>query len=289
MLNLTIAIPTKNEELNIKACLSAIGKNFAEKVVIIDSNSSDKTRVIAEGFGAEVVIFNWNGRYPKKRNWYLENHTPSTKWVLFLDADEIISGKFKEELISLLPATKHDAFEIVYTRYFLGSKLHGGYPLRKTALFKVGNIRYEYVNEKNWSKCDMEVHEHPQVCGSVGFIKNEIDHRDERGIESYMNKHNEYAAWEANRIYEALNNKNKLKNRSIKLKIKYNILTSHLSGLIFLFGSYIFMGGWRDGKKGVAFAVLKAGYFTQIYCRLKELELQGKELDIENKRESAAQ
>ncbi len=282
MLNLTIAIPTKNEEKNIGICLKAIGNNFAKSITVIDSDSTDKTVNIAAEFGAEIKIFNWNGKYPKKRNWYLENHKPQTEWVLFLDADEVITDKFKKELIDLLPKTKHEAFELTYTRYFLGKKLCGGYPLKKTALFKVGDIRYEYINENNWSKCDMEVHEHPQVYGSVGWIKSAIDHRDERGIESYINKHNEYASWEANRIFEARNDKGEFEKKGIKKRIKYIILSSYFSGIVFFLGSYIFMNGWRDGKKGVAFALLKAGYFTQIYCKLKEMELKYGQLKAEN-------
>jgi hypothetical protein len=36
--------------------------------------------------------------------------------------------------------------------------------------------------------------------------------------------------------------------------------------------SFFLMGGWRDGSTGFAFCLLKAGYFTQIACRLRELE-----------------
>ena len=47
----------------------------------------------------------------------------------------------------------------------------------------------------------MEVHEHPILTGSVGLIRSRIDHRNLRGIDSYMLKHNDYAAWEANRLF----------------------------------------------------------------------------------------
>lgn len=43
-------------------------------------------------------------------------------------------------------------------------------------------------------------------------------------------------------------------------------------GLAFFFGSFFLMGGWRVGSTGFAFCLLKAGYFTQIACRLRELE-----------------
>ena len=97
-LDLTIAIPAKNEETNLAACLDAIGKDFAEKIVIIDSGSTDKTKLIAAQYDVQVIDFNWNGKFPKKRNWYLRNYTPTTKWILFLDADEYLTPDFKNEV-----------------------------------------------------------------------------------------------------------------------------------------------------------------------------------------------
>jgi glycosyltransferase involved in cell wall biosynthesis len=85
-LDLTIAIPVRNEERNLPDCLRAIGLGLAIKVVVIDSGSTDKTVEIAHSLGAEVLNFEWNGRFPKKRNWFLRNYAFTTKWVFFLDA-----------------------------------------------------------------------------------------------------------------------------------------------------------------------------------------------------------
>jgi hypothetical protein len=52
----------------------------------------------------------------------------------------------------------------------------------------------------------------------------------------------------------------------------FALITSPWGGLVFFFGSFFLMGGWRDGSTGFAFCLLKAGYFTQIACRLRELE-----------------
>jgi glycosyltransferase involved in cell wall biosynthesis len=97
-LDLTVVIPVKNEERNLAACLNALGTTWAKRVVVIDSNSTDNTQSIASAMGAEVFNFTWNGRFPKKRNWYLLEHKPDTQWVLFLDADEIPTKEFKQEV-----------------------------------------------------------------------------------------------------------------------------------------------------------------------------------------------
>ena len=76
-LDITIAIPSRNEERNLSVCLQAIGSDFASHVVVIDSASTDATAAVARRHGAEVIEFHWDGHFPKKRNWFLRQHTPS--------------------------------------------------------------------------------------------------------------------------------------------------------------------------------------------------------------------
>lgn len=272
MLDLTVALPVRNEERNLAACLQAIGDNFARRVVVIDSSSTDATDAVARSHGAEVVNFEWNGRFPKKRNWFLRHQTPPTAWVLFLDADEVLSLAVKREIEDVLPQSPHQGYRLTYTNYFLGRRLRGGYPLHKLALFRVGEVEYEYIEEDAWSQCDMEVHEHPIFSGSIGTIRSQIDHRDLRGIDSYMRKHNDYAAWEAHRLLASRRDSAAVKTWSKNQRLKYRLVTTPWGGLVFFIGSFFLMGGWRDGSVGFAFAILKSAYFVQIACRYREMD-----------------
>ena len=269
---LTIAIPVRNEESNLAACLQAVGTDFARHVAVIDSASTDGTAALALAHGCELFQFQWNGQFPKKRNWFLRHHTPSTPWVLFLDADEILNAAVKTEIAAALQTSHHAGFLLSYTNYFLGRRLRGGYPLRKLALFRVGEVEFERIEEDHWSACDMEVHEHPIVSGSIGVIRNRIDHRDLRGIDSYMAKHNQYAAWEAQRLFHYRHDPQATARWKPHQRLKYRLITSPWGGLAFFLGSFFAMGGWRDGNIGFAFCLLKASYFVQIACRLRELE-----------------
>lgn len=275
-LDLTIAIPAKNEANIIGDCIKSIGTNFCKKIIVIDSSSIDKTCEIAEELGAEVINFVWDGKFPKKRNWYLRNHPPSTKWILFLDADEFLTLNFKQEVKLKILKNEFVGFWLSYSIYFAGKKLKGGYPLQKLALFQVGLGEYERIKEHNWSKLDMEVHEHPILEGKIGTIKSRIDHRDFRSIEHYINKQSEYAKWESCRFIE-LNSKS-YQNLTLKQKLKYRLLNSPWIGPLYFIGSFIFLGGFRDGSMGLTFAILKMAYFNEIYCRIKEL----KEVDNKN-------
>ncbi len=275
LLDLTIAIPVRNEEINLPVCLAAIGNDFAKNVVVIDSGSSDDTKKIAAQWGCGVIDFKWNGKFPKKRNWFLRNHTPQTKWVLFLDADEYVTQDFKTEVRRNLAMDHKQGYWLSYTIYFLGKKLKGGYPLRKLALFKVGAGEYEQIDEEHWSHLDMEVHEHPLIKNDVGIIYSKIDHKDFRGISHYIVKHNEYAAWEAARFVKMTGEQNIKMQLTWKQKLKYRLLTNMLAGPVYFLGSFIFLGGFRDGATGLAFATFKMSYFTQVCCKIRELKHSG--------------
>ncbi|MEO6546446.1 MAG: glycosyltransferase family 2 protein [Ferruginibacter sp.] len=273
VLDLTIAIPVKNEERNLPGCLAAIGQGFASRIVVLDSGSTDNTHSIATGFGAEVVSFEWNGKFPKKRNWFLRNFALSTKWILFIDADEYITESFKKELRESLRASDKVGYWLSYTIYFLGKQLKGGYPLRKLALFKVGAGEYEQIDEEQWSKLDMEVHEHPVLKGEVGVIRSKIDHQDYRGVGNYVIKHNEYASWEAARFLKMVNDPNISSQWTWKQRLKYRLMRSAFLGPAYFLGSFFVLGGFRDGARGWAFAVLKMSYFTQVYCKIRESKI----------------
>nr|WP_293834692.1 glycosyltransferase family 2 protein [uncultured Arsenicibacter sp.] len=267
-LDLTIAIPVRNEAKNMAACLQAIGTDLAQKVVVIDSGSTDQTCAIARAHGAEVIDFVWDGKFPKKRNWYLRTHTPATKWILFLDADEHLTPAFKTELREALSKeSAYVGFWLRYTVYFMGRENKGGYFLHKLALFQVGAGEYERIDEDQWSKLDMEIHEHPVLNGEVGMIRSKIDHRDDRGVAHYVAKHTEYARWEAERILRASADRT---HWTWMQRIKYGLIRTPLLGPVYFFGSFILMGGFRDGSRGLAFAILKMAYFTQVYCFIKE-------------------
>lgn len=70
MIPVSVVVMTRNEAANLPHCLSALGR-FAERFVV-DSGSTDGTPAIAEAAGARVVPFRWDGRYPKKKQWCLD-------------------------------------------------------------------------------------------------------------------------------------------------------------------------------------------------------------------------
>jgi len=272
MLDLTIAIPVKNAIGHLEGCLDSIPKGFATKIVVIDSGSTDGTREVALKRGVEVIDFEWDGKFPKKRNWFLRAYPPTTCWVLFLDSDEILTTRFRHEISRVLPVSNKSGYWLNYTIHFLGKPLRGGYPLKKLALFRVGAGEYERIEEDRWSTLDMEVHEHPVLTGEVGEIRTPIDHRETTGIRAFVAKHNEYSSWEASRIHASESATSKRARWTWKQRTKSLIVRTPLCGPFYFLGSYLLMGGFLDGSRGFLFALLKGAYFTEVHCKLRELK-----------------
>lgn len=268
--SITIIIPTKNESKNILRCIDSIGKDFAQEILVIDSSSTDDTVMLAKGRDVKVVNFEWNGRFPKKRNWTLRNHPPKTEWVLFLDADEFLTDSVKREISKTIKNTPHVGFWLSYSIYFEDKELRGGYPLTKLALFRPRAGEYEHIEDLSMATLDMEVHEHPILTGSTGRIGAKIQHNDFRGLHHYIQKHNDYSSWEAHRLWRAKRDKTQ-KQWTIKQHIKQAILPSPTGAIIYFIGSYILKLGFLDGMTGLRFTMLKCSYFYSVYCKYVEI------------------
>lgn len=274
-LPVSICIPVKNEAVNLPVCLAAL-RDF-DDIVVVDSGSTDDTVSIAQAAGATVLQFQWNGQFPKKRNWALRNHAFKHPWVLFLDADERMNSAMVDELKRTLPSTSHSGFWISFTNWFMGAPLHHGDVFRKLALIQVGTGEYERFPEDFWSHLDMEVHEHPVLQGTMGELRSRLEHQDYRGLKNYLARHNEYSSWEANRYlwlqkadsaaWAALN---------ARQRFKYRYLASWWLAWLYWWVSVVLKKGFLDGAHGLHFGRLKRHYFQEIRLKIREANRTGK-------------
>lgn len=268
-LPLTIVIPVKNEASNLPACLASLPP--VAEVVVADSGSADASREIALQAGATLVDFKWDGQFPKKRNWILQNHEFQSPWVLFLDADEHLNPEFNASLPEALSRDDVSGYWLRYSNYFMGVRLNWGVPQRKLALFRVGSGAYEHIPETRWSALDMEVHEHPQLSGPIGELTPKITHNDFRGIHHFIAKHNEYSSWEANRLSHLLVDREKFSLLTKRQQRKYRYVSNWWFGPAYFLHCYILKLGFLDGKAGFTHATMKAIYFFETYLKVVEL------------------
>lgn len=266
---LSVVIPAKNEEANLGACLQSLG-DLTDDVWVIDSGSDDRTAEIGAEYGATVVQFQWDGKFPKKRNWVLKSCDLKHDWVLFLDADERLTLDAVAEIKSALSTTSHVGFWITYENYFLDTKLEHGDPFRKLALFRRSAGQYERFPEVLWSNLDMEVHEHPVLEGTTGELRSQLRHQDYRGLKHYIGKHNEYSSWEANRYAWLQDNPEAWASLTQRQQFKYRNLARAWFASFYFLSTYVLKRGFMDGYAGWVFAHFKRRYYADIRLKIRE-------------------
>ena len=274
--HVSVMIPTLNEEANMARCLDHL--QWADEVVVVDSGSTDRTVEIAHAYGCKVIDFDWNGQWPKKKNWALRNVEFENEWVLIVDADEWIMPELAEEIARSIADTARVGFYVNRRFIFMGQwiKHCGYYPSWNLRLIKRGKGEYEQLTGVgNTGSGDNEVHEHVVPAGEVTYLQNDMLHFAFPSIHTFMEKHNRYSNWEAavqfrsaegesdsQSIGRELSKRRRLKNLSRKLPFR--------STLRFLY-SYIWTGGFLDGKPGYVFCRLLAIYEYLSVAKYTEL------------------
>ena len=287
---ISVLIPAKNEEANLPACLENVKR--ADEIFVVDSQSSDRSSEIAQSYGANVVQFHHKGRWPKKKNWSLENLTFRNEWVLIVDCDERIPPELWDEIETAIQNPNYDGYYLNRKVFFLGQWIRygGKYPDWNLRLFKHKKGRYENLNtEEVPNTGDNEVHEHVILDGSVSYLKNDMLHIDFRDIYHWLDRHNRYSNWEA-RVYlnllngkdgsgtiganlfgDAVQRKRFLKTLWVRLPFKPT-----LRFILF----YIIRLGFLDGKAGYIYGRLLSQYEYQIGVKLYELRKFGGQLNV---------
>ena len=260
---LSLFVPCKNEEANLARCLESVP--WVDEVFVVDSQSTDRTGTIAQEYGAKMVQFEYQGGWPKKKNWALENIPFSHEWVLILDADECLPPEAKEEIKKIVtdPNQEHSGYWINRRYFFLGKPLkHAYFPNWNLRLFKHKLGRYEKITELTTDSGDHEIHEHVVVQGTTGKLSSIMDHYAFPTVDSFVEKHNRYSNWEAVVESSSKEDESALQHGAVKGKRRLRRIFRKLPfrpTLRFLY-VYIWQGGVLDGWRGYVFARLHAQY-----------------------------
>ena len=174
-LPISAVVFTKNEALNIAQCLQSL--SMFDEIFVIDSCSDDNTKAISAEMGAKITDFVWDGRYPKKRQWSLENVNYKNSWILFVDADERMTDELAIELRNFLNhySSEFNAGSIPIDYYFAGKSLKFGQRPRKTVLLRLGAAEFADVGDLAAEGMgELEGHFQPVVSGKVKKFKAKI-------------------------------------------------------------------------------------------------------------------
>jgi len=272
---LSAIVMTRNEEANLARCLRSL--EGIDEVFVVDSASEDATASIANTYGAQVVQFDWNGRYPKKKQWSLENLPFSHDWVLFLDADEELSAELREELGALFtrePA--HAGYFVGYNYVFLGRVLRHGHRVYKLILFDRSRGRFPQLPDLEAVNAnEVEPHYQPDIAGTTGVLSARAVHNDHDSLFHYFDRHNRYSDWEAIvRLNGALPRKGE-PQPAFRRALKIVFARLPLKGLAAFLHCYLLSLGFLDGRAGLHYALARGFYYWQVGIKTRELEWSG--------------
>jgi len=259
----SVVVLTRNEEPNIRRCLSSLA--WADQVVVVDSGSTDGTVPVARSLGAQVVTQPWLG-FSAQREFALRLPLVQHDWVYFVDADEWASPQLAVEIAARLQSPSCVAFTHRLRLVFQGAWIrHCGW-YRGSWVVRLLDRRY--------AKFDGSlVGERACVDGPVCRLRNDIVDEDLKGLAAWLYKHVRYAQLEAlrrgekarlSRRFRALQHRHDTRPL-IRAVLKDVVFPSIPAKPVFLF-SYMYIArlGLLDGLVGLRFCFYHAWYEASV-------------------------
>lgn len=283
---LTVIILTFNEEQHIARAIDSV-REIAERVIVVDSSSTDNTRKIATEAGAEILQNPWTN-HATQFNWALDQVTGAVDWVLRLDADEVVTPELASEINRSLGTLDKDIEGVVVSRRitFLNRPIrYGGlFPVRVLRLFRYGKGRCE----NRW------MDEHIKVDGKSADFHGEIIDDNLNSLTWWTEKHNSYASREVVDIlnlehhfmpHETVASLKSGQQAGVKRWLKervYARLPGGFRAFAYFFYRYVVRFGFLDGREGRIFHILQGFWYRFLVdAKLHEVRKYMKEHDAD--------
>lgn len=251
---ISVVIIAKNEEKRIVNAVKAV-VTWADEVIVVDDESTDRTRKLAESSGARVLVKKMENE-GRHRNWAISQ--ARNEWVLSLDCDEELMPELKKEIAAAISSSDYSGFSIPFKNY-IGDywiKWGGYYPARKLRLFKKNCFSYK----------EESVHPPGILRGKSGKLNGDIVHLNYKDWTDHVRKSNNQATLEAEKWHEL--------SQINPKKANYKMNTIHAFWRLFdrFVRMFFRKKGYRDGFTGFMLAYLSAFYQILSYAKYRELK-----------------
>jgi glycosyltransferase involved in cell wall biosynthesis len=223
----------RDEAGRIAACLESL--SWADEIVlVVDDRTTDDTRDIARTYTNKVVDRRFD-TYSAQRQHAIE--LASCEWIFWVDCDEIVTAHLAAEIRTVLDAPERDTYRAPRLDYMFGRWIrHGGwYPQYHVRLFKRSGSR--------WTR---DVHEVPEVAGSVGSLANPLLHYSHERVSDWISKMARYTDLEARSLASSGG--------------RIRLWRALLEAPAYFAYKYFVQQGWRDGGHGLVLAGLLGCY-----------------------------
>jgi len=252
MISISVVIITFNEERNLARCLDSV-KTIADEIIIVDSFSTDSTKIIAKGYNAKVIEQAFLG-YGEQKNFATAQ--ASNNWILSLDADEALTPELQKSILEIKKSPAYDVFQMPRLTNYCGKwiKHCGWYPDRQTRLYDRTKGRWEEKRVHEYWRLD-------DANGKKGLLRGDLLHYSFATITEHLKKIEKYTELAAVAAVE--NGK-----RSSLLKI-------WLSPKWHFFTEYIIKLGFLDGFNGFVICRLSAYAAFVKYAKIRLYSITG--------------
>jgi glycosyltransferase involved in cell wall biosynthesis len=275
VLSLTVVILTYNEELHIERAIRSV-REIAQDIVVVDSQSTDRTVEIALRLGARVLQHPFINQ-AKQFGWAMTNCDLNSEWIMRLDSDEYIEPDLIENLTTQLPKlpSRVTGINLMRKQIFMGRWIRHGdrYPLLILRIWRKGKARME----DRWMDEHIFVTEGNTITLKGGFVDHNLN-----SLAWFVDKHNRYATREAVEIITRrfrTQSKNTVRS-SAQLRWKrfvkeaiYDKLPFSMSATLYFLYRYILRLGFLDGQEGAVYHFLQ-GYWYRFLVGARILELE---------------
>lgn len=244
--HLAAVILARNEEDHIVDCISSV--RWADRVVVFDSFSTDRTVTLAQSVGADVIQHPFEN-YAQQRNAALD--AVDASWILFIDADERSSPEQAAEIRELVSRGEHNGYWIPRHNYIFGklTRHTGWYPDYQMRLLKRGRAHYDP---------ERHVHELVILDGEPGYLTVPFTHYNYTSFRQFKEKQSRYVRYDAQI----------LKEQGIR-PLPHKFVTQPVRQFVWRF---VTLRGYRDGWHGLRLSLLMAWYELQKYVHLRRLD-----------------
>lgn len=248
MSRLSVTIITYNEEANITACLESV--QWADEIVVVDSQSRDRTVELARAFTARIFSVPWQG-FARNKNFALDQ--ARMEWIFSLDADERVTPALQAEIREIIQEPgRYAGYRVARRNFFCGRWIRhlGWYPDYTVRLFRRGQGRF----------ADREVHEEVTVAGPIGTLRQPLEHYTYNSLSDFVQRMDRYSQLAAQELY-------KQGKRPCRGELLWRPWLTFLN-------LYIVKKGFLEGRAGYTLAVLYSVYNFLKYAKLRELRRQ---------------
>jgi glycosyltransferase involved in cell wall biosynthesis len=261
---ISVLILTKNEELDLPGCLESLC--WCDDIHVVDSGSSDRTTEIAHRQGAQIMVNPFTS-FAQQRNWALDNCPARNEWILFLDADERSSFSFQSAVLDAIQSASNE----VAGFYCCWKTMLGNKWLRRADNFPKWQFRILRHGRARFADSG-----HGQkegfVDGTIAYISEPYLHfAFSRGWDLWMEKHVVYARKDAAEMLKQRVTKGSLfSSHGSQRNMAIKRLVRRIPGwpLLRFVYTYLFKGGFLEGKEGLSYCRKMMWYERQIKLQL---------------------